>query len=175
MINYDDVYKIGRIGKPHGVKGEVAFRFTDDVFDTAGADCLFLGIDGILVPFFIDEYRFHGAETALVKFFDVDTREQADAIVGCDVYIPRSLAADGDGQLSLQALAGYTIPGGGGLHHHRRRHRRRGGRRKLNRRLHGNRALRHRRRNNGAGVGRPDRPHRHRRPDHNGKAARRAA
>lgn len=109
MINYDDVYKIGRIGKPHGVKGEVAFRFTDDVFDTACADCLFLGIDGILVPFFIDEYRFHGAETALVKFFDVDTREQADAIVGCDVYIPRSLAADGDGQLSLQALAGYTI------------------------------------------------------------------
>ena len=103
MINYDDVYKIGRIGKPHGVKGEVAFRFTDDVFDTAGADCLFLGIDGILVPFFIDEYRFHGGETALVKFFDVDTREQADAIVGHDVHVGRHT------QISAYShIAGYA-------------------------------------------------------------------
>ena len=33
MIREDDVYKIGRLGKPHGVKGEITFMFDDDIFD----------------------------------------------------------------------------------------------------------------------------------------------
>ena len=31
MIRTEEVYKIGKIGKPHGVKGEVSFMFDDDV------------------------------------------------------------------------------------------------------------------------------------------------
>ena len=55
MIREEDVYKIGKIGKPHGVAGEVTFRFTDDVFDRVDADYLVLMVDGILVPFFMEE------------------------------------------------------------------------------------------------------------------------
>ena len=58
MIKREDVYKIGRLGKAHGVKGEVSFQFDDDIFDTTDADYLILDIDGILVPFFMEEYRF---------------------------------------------------------------------------------------------------------------------
>ena len=68
MIKQEEVYKIGRIGKPHGVKGEVNLMFTDDVFDRVDAEYLVLMVDGILVPFFMEEYRFRGDETALVKF-----------------------------------------------------------------------------------------------------------
>ena len=35
MIRKETVYRIGRIGKPHGVDGEVSFHFDDDVFDWA--------------------------------------------------------------------------------------------------------------------------------------------
>ena len=38
MIKRDDVYKIGTIGKSHGVKGEVSLYFDDDVFDRVDAD-----------------------------------------------------------------------------------------------------------------------------------------
>ena len=38
MIDSHDIYCIGTIGKPHGVKGEVNFRFVDDVFDREDAD-----------------------------------------------------------------------------------------------------------------------------------------
>ena len=58
MIRRDNVYKIGKLGKPHGVKGEITFAITDDVFDRVDADYLILDIDGILVPFYIEEYRF---------------------------------------------------------------------------------------------------------------------
>ncbi|MEE0362596.1 MAG: 16S rRNA processing protein RimM, partial [Prevotella sp.] len=68
MIRQEDVYRIGRIGRPHGVKGEVTFRFDDDVFDRVDSDYLVLSVDGILVPFFIEEYRFKSGEVALVKF-----------------------------------------------------------------------------------------------------------
>ena len=53
MIKRDEVFRIGIINKPHGVKGEVSFTFTDDVFDrTDECDYLVLLLDGILVPFF---------------------------------------------------------------------------------------------------------------------------
>ena len=67
-MDYNDFYKIGKIGKPHGVKGEVSFMFDDDVFDRTDADWLMLSVDGILVPFFLEEYRFKSNETALVSF-----------------------------------------------------------------------------------------------------------
>ena len=53
-----DTFPIGRLGKPHGVKGEITFHFTDDIFDRVDADYVFLEIDGLQVPFFFEEYRF---------------------------------------------------------------------------------------------------------------------
>ena len=58
MIHEEAIYKIGVMGKTHGVKGEISFIFNDDIFDTANADYLILKTDGIFVPFFIEEYRF---------------------------------------------------------------------------------------------------------------------
>ena len=68
MIKQEEVYKIGRIGKAHGVKGEVTFMFDDDVFDRVDADYLILEVDGILVPFFMEEYRFRTDSTANILF-----------------------------------------------------------------------------------------------------------
>ena len=92
MIKENEVYKIGRIGKPHGISGEVTLRFSDDVFDRVDADYLVLMVDGILVPFFIEEYRFRSDEVALVKFEDIDTMDRAAELTGCDVFFPRHLA-----------------------------------------------------------------------------------
>lgn len=109
MIQQEEVYKIGRLGKPHGVKGELSFLFDDDVFDRTDADYLVLCIDGILVPFFIEEYRFRSAETALMKFCDIDTLEQARELTGCDVFFPRSLSDDDGEMMSWAEIVGYSL------------------------------------------------------------------
>ena len=110
MIKKEDVYQIGRIGKPHGVKGEVLFHFSDDVFDRAESEYLILEVDGILVPFFMEEYRFRSDETALVRFCDINTQEQARQLTGCDVYFLRSeVPADEDGELSWAQIIGFTV------------------------------------------------------------------
>lgn len=109
MIRQEDVYKIGRIGRPHGVKGEVVFWYDDDVFDRADCDYVVLSVDGILVPFFIEEYRFRSGDTALLKLCDVDTQEQAAALTGCDVFFPTALGAPDDGSMPLAALVGCVL------------------------------------------------------------------
>ena len=109
MIREDDVYKIGRIGKPHGIGGEVTLRFSDDVFDRVDAEYLVLMVDGILVPFFIEEYRFRSEEVALVKFEDIDTMDRAAELTGCDVFFPRHLADADDDMLTWSQIVGYDI------------------------------------------------------------------
>ena len=109
MIKRKDVYKIGRLGKAHGVKGEVSFQFDDDIFDRVDADYLVLDIDGILVPFFMEEYRFRSDSVCLVKFCNVDTQQRAQELTGCDVFFPRALAEEGDEMPSLSMLVGFEI------------------------------------------------------------------
>ena len=109
MIRKEDVFKIGRLGKSHGVKGDISFPFDDDVFDRVEADYLFLDIDGILVPFFIEEYRFRNDTTAIIKFEGVDSQERARELTGCDVYFPRELADSAEDGLSWSAIVGFYI------------------------------------------------------------------
>ena len=109
MIRKEEVYKIGRIGKAHGVKGEVSFMFDDDVFDRVDADYLVLELDGILVPFFMEEYRFRSDSTALVKFEDIDTQDRARELTNCDVYFPRQLADNDEESLTWTFLVGFSI------------------------------------------------------------------
>ena len=109
MIKRENVYKIGRLGKAHGVKGEVSFQFTDDIFDSVDAEYLVLDVDGILVPFFMEEYRFRNDSVCLVKFCDVDTQQRAQELTGCDVYFPRALAEEAEETPSLSSLVGFEI------------------------------------------------------------------
>ncbi len=108
MIHHEDVYKIGKMGKPHGVKGEVSFQFDDDIFDRTDADFLILELDGILVPFFIEEYRFRSDSLALMKLEGIDTQERARELTNCEVYFPREQQGDEE-NLSWAAIIGFTV------------------------------------------------------------------
>ena len=68
MIRKEEVYKIGIFNKPHGIHGELQFTFTDDVFDRAEAEYVICMMDGILVPFFIEEYRFRSDAVQTYQF-----------------------------------------------------------------------------------------------------------
>ena len=109
MIRKEEVYKIGRLGKVHGIKGEISFLLDDDVFDRVDADYLVLDIDGILVPFFIEEYRFKTDSNVLMKFDGIDTQERARELTGCDVYFPRALAESDEDNLSWAEMIGYSL------------------------------------------------------------------
>lgn len=111
MIADESVYRIGQITRTHGVKGEVALSFTDDVWDRADASFLVLRIDGILVPFFMEEYRFRSNTVALVKFIGYDSSESARELCGTDVYFPHELTPEvsPDDEFAWNHFTGFRV------------------------------------------------------------------
>lgn len=109
MIKREEVYRIGRLGKAHGIRGEVSFHFDDDVFDRVDADYLVLDIDGILVPFFIEEYRFKSDANALMKFDGIDTQERARELTDTEVFFPRELSDEDSEHVSWAEICGYEL------------------------------------------------------------------
>jgi len=89
MIRKDEIFSIGQIGKPHGVKGELSFSFTTDVFDRENCKFFILEKDHIFVPFFIQEYRFKGTNSGFIKFDDIDTEEDAREFTNHTIYLPK--------------------------------------------------------------------------------------
>lgn len=109
MIRKEEVFKIGVINKPHGVKGEVSFTFTDDIFDRVDCDYLILLMEGILVPFFMEEYRFRSDNVALVKFEDIDTAEQARKFTNVEVYFPKKFMDEQEDVTSWNFFIGFRV------------------------------------------------------------------
>ncbi len=110
MISREEVFQIGYIAKYRGIVGEVELCFTDDAFDRGTAEYLVLDIDGILVPFFWEEYRFKNNETAIVKFEDVDDETSARRLVGRKVFYPHAHVGEEPDELrSWKAFTGFRV------------------------------------------------------------------
>lgn len=110
MIKKEDIFPIGQIIKPHGVNGEMAFSFTSDVFDTESVPFFVIEMQGILVPFFIEDYRFKSNETALVKFEGINSDEKARIFSGLTIYLPKAfLEKVEDKEIELDYFVGFTL------------------------------------------------------------------
>jgi 16S rRNA processing protein RimM len=112
MIKKENTLPIGKLIKPHGLRGELSFEFSTDIFDTVKAPCFMCEIEGILVPFFIENYSLRGNNSGFIKFEGVDSNEEAKELVGVSLYLERTfLPADfssGDVQ-GIEFYVGYQI------------------------------------------------------------------
>lgn len=110
MLKKEDVFKIGQFAKPHGIKGEITLLTTSDVFDDSEDPYLVCEIDGILVPFFIEEYRYKSDSSILVKLENVDSEPAGREFSNMEVYYPLD-AAVGDlvGDMTWDSFVGYTV------------------------------------------------------------------
>lgn len=110
MIRKSEVIPIGLINKPHGIKGEMSFSFTSDVFDREEVPFFIFEIEGILVPFYIQEYRFKGSTTGLLMLDGIASEEQARSFFGHTIYIPKSyLETVADDEIELDYFAGFSL------------------------------------------------------------------
>ena len=58
MIREGEVFKIGQFAKPHGIKGELSLVTNSDVLEDAEDPYIVCEMDGILVPFFVEDFRY---------------------------------------------------------------------------------------------------------------------
>lgn len=111
MIKIEDVYKLGTLAKPHGVKGEVVLQCAGGgPAHVAESDFIFLMLDGILVPFFVEEFRLRGDGTALLKLEGMDVPEKVRRFTGVEVYADRASSCAHEGEpLSWQWFVGFDV------------------------------------------------------------------
>jgi 16S rRNA processing protein RimM len=108
MIVKSDLISIGKLYKPHGISGEITFAFTSDVFDRKESPYWVLDMDGILVPFFVESYRFKSNETALVKLEGIDSEKRAKELNNKEVYFPAHLADEEEAD-SWNFYVGFNV------------------------------------------------------------------
>lgn len=111
MITKDEVIKIGKLQKSHGIKGEISLVFDKPAYADIDTEFYFLDIDGIFVPFLIEEITFITDTGARVKLEDIDDETRAAKFANLHVFLLRKQVSGNleDEKLDWDFFIGYTV------------------------------------------------------------------
>lgn len=85
----EDCFYLGKIVKKYSFKGELLAKLdTDQPELYENLDAIFVQVRNNLIPFFIESSQLHKSELLRIKFEDVDTEGDADALLKSELYIP---------------------------------------------------------------------------------------
>lgn len=107
MIDINNYIEIGYIKRTHGTKGEMAATITR--YFPEDSEFIMLLIDGILVPFYVEDWRFKSIDTLLLTLEDIDNEEQAKRLVGCKMFADKYFSQTFGEEYIIEDLIGYQI------------------------------------------------------------------
>ena len=107
----EDCFYLGKIAKKFSFKGEVLIYLdTDEPELYENMESVFVEYNKNLVPFFIENSSLHKNDVLRVQFEDVDSEEEADSIIGCEVYLPLSMLPKLEGnKFYFHEVIGFEI------------------------------------------------------------------
>ena len=84
-----DCFYLGKIVTKYSFKGELLAKLdTDQPELYEHLDAIFVQVRNNLIPFFVESSQLHKSDLLRVKFEDVDTEGDADALIKSELYLP---------------------------------------------------------------------------------------
>lgn len=85
----DEKTKVGKIGRPHGLRGELKVSIDDLYFeDVVQQESLLIAVGNQYIPHFVEAWRSGGN---LLKLEEIDDKESAQMLQQRDIYLPSQL------------------------------------------------------------------------------------
>jgi 16S rRNA processing protein RimM len=109
-MDVQDFVEVGKIVKTHGVNGEVIVELDNPAILEDTTEPVVLEIEGLRVPFFIEQAKAVSAQRARIQFDCTRTEQRAKTLVGCRVLVSPDLLDDTDNEFSSpSALVGFNV------------------------------------------------------------------
>jgi 16S rRNA processing protein RimM len=107
----EDCFYLGKIAKKFSFKGEVlAYLDTDEPQLYQNLESVFVELNKTLVPFFIESSSLHKEKFLRVRFEDIQNEEDADEIMGSEIYLPLSMLPKLEGtQFYFHEVIGFDV------------------------------------------------------------------
>ncbi len=101
----------GKIVRKHSFKGELIIKIDKDTPDSiTELESVFIALGNNLVPFFIEKSAWQKTLQLRVKLEDINTEADADALINKEIYLPKELLPELDGNHFYKAeIIGYTL------------------------------------------------------------------
>lgn len=111
MINLTDCIEIGRFTRSHGYKGDLILKLKGFNFDEIiDMEWVFVLIDGLPVPFFIENFSERSTDSILVKIEDVDSIDKTPELINTPVYLSNDIIQNSElSSTGLNSKIGYAI------------------------------------------------------------------
>jgi len=107
----EECFYLGKIAKKFSFKGEVLIYLdTDEPELYENMESVFVEFNKNLVPFFIENSSLHKNDFLRVQFEDVDSEEEADRLIGCEIYLPLNMLPKLEGnKFYFHEVIGFEI------------------------------------------------------------------
>ena len=107
----EDCFLLGTLVKTHGYSGQIVLKINQQYQEKLEIlESVFLLMDGILVPFFIEEMEEYNISSFLLKIDEINSKNEAAGFIGKDVFLSvAEFEKENHSNQSSVSVIGYQI------------------------------------------------------------------